>query len=74
MAFTKKHTKQEMPKYHGQYRHVNKALALLAINTPDSRKAYKAMGVHKIKRERVNLTGFFEPKGKHPIKCKEKLK
>lgn len=74
MAFQKKHVKQDLKRYHGQYRHVNKALALLALNTSDSRKEYKAMGVHKYRRGRINTAAFFEPKGKHPVRCKEKRK
>jgi hypothetical protein len=74
MAFAKRYTKLNLPKYHGQYRHVNKALALLSINTVDSRAAYRAMGVHKYPHKKPKLDGFFEPTGKHPCRCKEKLK
>jgi hypothetical protein len=74
MAFTKRHTKLDLPKHHGQWRHVNKALVLLAENTPDSRAAYKAMGVHKYPYKKPKLNGFFHPNGHQPLRCKEKNK
>jgi hypothetical protein len=47
-----------------------KRMALLGINTPEARKEYKGTLTFKVRSGRVNPSGFFEPKGKHPIRCK----
>ena len=49
---------------------LNKISALAALKTPEARAERKRMNVHMYGRTKVNLTGFFHPNGRKPIRCK----
>lgn len=49
-----------------------KIAALAELKTSEARKEHKGMFTFRIGRTKVNTTGFFEPAGKHPVRCKAK--
>lgn len=53
-------------------RRADKIKALAEQASPEARQSRKDMNTHVYRRGRVNTKGFFEPKARHPVKCKAK--
>lgn len=61
----------QFTKYSRLKRRAAKVKALVNEATPEARKARKAMNDHVVKRERMNLNGFY---GTQRVRGKEKKK
>lgn len=44
--------------------------ALTEVGTSEARKEKKKLSTFKVRAGRTNLNGFYEPTGRHPVRCK----